>query len=159
MSPELGQIGNLISTWDSLHDYLAGLKRVELSMRRRLREFLPIVLIALMVQILAPVAACWAASIAASDPLHVAAICHDDGASTPTQSDYPADQPGRPGSHDGCCSLCNLAHSGAPVDPPQTTVAMSYLEPKPVAWVDRAPDVFGGRAGCHAQARAPPDLT
>jgi len=48
-------------------------------MRRRLRNFLPIVLMALAVQIFAPIGACWAASIAASDPLHAAAICHDDG--------------------------------------------------------------------------------
>ena len=48
-------------------------------MRRRLRKFLPIVLVALVVQILAPIAACWAASIATSDPLLGAAICHDDG--------------------------------------------------------------------------------
>ena len=61
-------------------------------MRRRLRNFLPIVLIALMVQILAPIAACWAASIAASDPLHAAIICQD-AAST----DGP-DRPGRSAS-------------------------------------------------------------
>ena len=42
---------------------------------RRLKNFLPIVLIALMVQIFAPIGACWAASIAASDPLAGAAIC------------------------------------------------------------------------------------
>ena len=39
------------------------------AMRRRLNNFLPIVLIALLVQIFAPIGACWAASIAASDPL------------------------------------------------------------------------------------------
>jgi len=38
-------------------------------MRKRLRNFLPIVLLALVVQIFAPIGACWAASIAASDPL------------------------------------------------------------------------------------------
>ena len=38
-------------------------------MRRRLKNFLPIVLFALAVQIFAPIGACWAASIAASDPL------------------------------------------------------------------------------------------
>ena len=43
-------------------------------MRRRLKNFLPIVLIALAVQIVAPIAACWAAGIAASDPLIVAAF-------------------------------------------------------------------------------------
>ena len=42
---------------------------------RRLKNFLPIVLIALAVQIFAPIGACWAASIAASDPLAGAVIC------------------------------------------------------------------------------------
>src|SRR5437879_1755707 len=72
-------------------------------MRRRLRKFLPIVLMAVMVQILAPVAACWAASIAGSDPLHAAAICHDDGGANSGQT-------GQPRAHDGCCSVCSVAH-------------------------------------------------
>jgi hypothetical protein len=38
-------------------------------MRSRLQKFLPVVLIALAVQVLAPIAACWAAAIAMSDPL------------------------------------------------------------------------------------------
>jgi len=54
-------------------------------MRRRLRKFFPIVLIALAVQIFAPIGACWAASIAASDPLHAAIICHGDTASAQGQ--------------------------------------------------------------------------
>ena len=55
-------------------------------MRRRLRKFLPVVLIALAVQIFAPIAACWAASIVASDPLGAAAICHDNAASSSGQN-------------------------------------------------------------------------
>ena len=43
-------------------------------MRRRLQKFLPIVLLALMVQILAPIGACWAAAVAVSDPLGSAVI-------------------------------------------------------------------------------------
>jgi hypothetical protein len=124
-------------------------------MRRRLRKFLPIVLIALTVQIFAPVAACWAAGVSASDPLHAAAICHDDGASNSTQTD----QTGQPRAHDGCCSVCSVAHTGAPVDTPQAAVATPYREPAGVVWLDRAPDLFGSRTGSHAQARAPPQLT
>jgi hypothetical protein len=126
-------------------------------MRRRLRKFLPIVLIALTVQILAPIAACWAASVAASDPLHAAVICHD-GASTPGQTS-PADQTGQPGAHDGCCSACSVAHAGAPVDPPQTAVATPYRDSAPVVWLDLALEPFGSRTGSQAQARAPPQLT
>jgi hypothetical protein len=123
-------------------------------MRRRLRKFLPIVLIALTVQIFAPIAACWAASIAASDPLHAAGICHD-GASTSGQGD----QSGQPRAHDGCCSFCSMTHAGAPVDATQTAVATPYLQPEQVLWLDFAPDLFSSRTGSHAQARAPPQLT
>jgi hypothetical protein len=124
-------------------------------MRRRLRRFLPIVLIALMVQIFAPIGACWAANIAASDPLHAAVICHDDAASTPGH----ADQTGHAGAHDGCCSVCSVVHTGAPVDTPRATVTTPYRQLERVVWLDRAPELFGSRTGSHAQARAPPQLT
>jgi len=58
-----------------------------LAMRRRLKNFLPIVLIALAVQIFAPIGACWAASIAASDPLSRAVICHGNAAAGSGQAD------------------------------------------------------------------------
>ncbi|MHB8269619.1 DUF2946 domain-containing protein [Bradyrhizobium sp.] len=121
-------------------------------MRRRLRKFLPIVLIAVLVQIFAPIGATWAAGIAASDPLH--AICHGDAASVPN----PSDQSGQPRSHD-CCSVCNVVHTGGPVDAPQATVAAPWRHAAGVAWLDIAPDLVGSRAGSNAQARAPPLLT
>jgi hypothetical protein len=123
-------------------------------MRRRLRKFFPIVLIALTVQIFAPIAACWAASVSASDPLHAAVICHG-AASTPGQPD-PADQTG---AHDGCCSACSLVHAGAPLDPSQMVVATPYRDSARVVWLDLAPERFGSRTGSQTQARAPPQLT
>jgi hypothetical protein len=126
-------------------------------MRRRLQNFLPVVLIALAVQILAPIGACWAASIAASNPLRTAAICHD-GAATDQSNNQP-DQTGQPRAHDGCCSVCSAAHAGVPVETPQTAVSMPHLQPERVLWLDRTPDLFGSRTGSHTQARAPPPLT
>jgi Protein of unknown function (DUF2946) len=126
-------------------------------MRRRLRNFLPVVLIALAVQILAPIGACWAASIAASDPLQAAAICHD-GAATQDQSNDQTDQTGQPRAHDGCCSVCSAADAGGLVETPQTAVSVPYLQPERVIWLDRTPDLLGSRTGSHAQARAPPPL-
>ena len=123
-------------------------------MRRRLRNFLPIVLLALMVQILAPIGACWAVSIAASDPLHAAIVCHDNGASTGQ-----AGGAGQTDAHDGCCSLCNVLHTGVPVDVPDTAIATLYRQSGHVVWRDSAPDLFGSRAGFHAQARAPPSIS
>jgi hypothetical protein len=123
-------------------------------MRRRLGKFLPIVLIAVLAQIFAPIGATWAAGIAASDPLHAAVICHGNAASVPN----PSDQSGQPRAHD-CCSVCNVVHTGAPVDAPQAAVAAPYRHAARLAWLDTAPDLFSSRAGSNAQARAPPPFS
>ncbi|HEX3170896.1 MAG TPA: DUF2946 family protein, partial [Burkholderiales bacterium] len=81
---------------------------------RRLKNFLPIVLIALAVQIFAPIGACWAAAIAASDPLAGAVICHGSAAPGAGQTDQTGHR-----AHDGCCSVCSVLQTGAPVDVPQ----------------------------------------
>jgi Protein of unknown function (DUF2946) len=121
-------------------------------MRRRLEKFLPIVLIALLMQIFAPVGATWAASIAASDPLQAVPICHGAATSIP---DQPA-QSGQPRAHEGCCSFCSTGHGGAPVDAPQAAAATPVRRVAAVLWPDTTPDLFSSRAGSHAQARAPP---
>jgi hypothetical protein len=123
-------------------------------MRRRLQRFLPIVLIALMVQIFAPIGATWAASIAASDPLHAAQICSGGMASSGQ-----TDQSDEHRAYEGCCSVCSVVHTGAPVDAPQIAVATPYRQSLRVVWLDSAPDLFGSRAGSHAQARAPPSIS
>ena len=122
-------------------------------MRRRLRKFLPIVLIALVVQIFAPIGATWAASITTSDPLHVGSICSGLAASGQ------ADQTGQHRAYDGCCSVCTVFHTGVSLHAPQATVATPYRQFLRVVWFERAPDLFGRRTGSHAQARAPPQLT
>ena len=123
-------------------------------MRRRLRNFLPIVLFALAVQILAPIGACFAASIAASDPLHAAALC-SGRADANGQTDPAAGHR----AHDGSCSICCVAHIGGSLDTPQATFATPYRQPERVVWLDSPPDLFGSRAGSHAQARAPPSIS
>ena len=122
---------------------------------RRLKNFLPIVLIALMVQIFAPIGACWAASIAASDPLAGAVICHgggDLGAGQADQTNHRA--------HDGCCSVCSVLQSGAPVDVPQVAASIAVdRDSTHVVWTEFTSDRFASRAGSHAQARAPPSIS
>lgn len=128
-------------------------------MRRRLRKFLPIVLIALMVQILAPIGACWAASIAASDPLAAAAICRDGVVSASGQADSSTDQTGGHHMHDGCCMACG-SHAPATIDtPPHTAVAVPYRHALRVVWHDAALTLPAFRSGAHAQARAPPAIS
>jgi hypothetical protein len=127
-----------------------------LVMRRRLKSFLPIILVALIVQIFAPIGATWAASIAASDPLGAAVICHGNAPPASGQTD----QTNGHRAHDGCCSVCSVLHTGAPVDAPQAAATIAVdRQPERVVWVAFTPDRFGSRAGSHAQARAPPQLT
>ena len=122
-------------------------------MRQRLKNFLPIVLIALMVQVFAPIGVCWADSIAASDPLAGAVICHGNG-------DAPAGGQGdqtSPRAHHGCCSVCSVLHTGAPVDAPRTSAIIGFhRQSAPAVWNEFKSDLFASRAGPHTQARAPP---
>ena len=123
-------------------------------MRRRLQKFLPIVLIALMVQVLAPIGACWAAAIAASDPLQ-AEICHTD-----LGQGGAGDQSGQHQAHDGACAICCAAHAGAALDTPQISAVAAPLRAAAlVVWHDRDHDLFRSRVGSNAQARAPPSLS
>src|ERR1700709_441304 len=124
-------------------------------MRARLTKFLAIVVWALVVQIFAPIGACWAASIAASDPLAVAVICHGNGDSP----NGPSDQTNHR-AHDGCCSVCSVLQTGAPVDVPQIAAAITLAPTVAhVVWSEFTPTRFASRAGSHAQARAPPTVS
>src|ERR1700761_6008354 len=128
-------------------------------MRWRLRKFLPIVLMALVVQILAPIAACWAAGVAASDPLATAIICHDGAAST-SDSGNQTDPSGSPHIHDGLCCLACGGHGGASLDaPPLPSIGVPYRHAQRVIWHKFAPEQLGARTGSFAQARAPPALS
>ena len=127
---------------------------------RRLKNFLPIVLIALAVQIFAPIGACWAASIAASDPVGAALICHGNAAAAVTQGSQDG-QTAPQGVHRGCCTLCGVVHAGAPVDVPQAATAILTFDRQATAvvWHELTLDPAGSRAGSPEQARAPPQLT
>jgi len=122
---------------------------------RWLKNFLPIVLVALMVQIFAPIGACWAASIAASDPLAGAVICHGNAPPGAGQTDQTSHR-----AHDGCCSVCSVLQTGAPVDVPQAVASIAVdRDPAHVVWTEFTPERFASRAGSHAQARAPPSIS
>ena len=124
-------------------------------MRRRLWKFLPVVLIALAVQVLAPIGACWAASIAASDPLHGSPICSGGAAVGADQTG----QTGQQNAHDGACSICCVAHASSSLDTPRAVLATLLRQPQRLVWLDAAPDGFGSRPGALPQARAPPSIS
>jgi hypothetical protein len=124
-------------------------------MRARLQKFLPIVLIAMAMQVGAPIAACWAAGLAAADQLQNAVICHDSDASVPGLND----QTGAPGAHAAACSICCLAQANASLDSPQATLAAPFRLAERVVRHDGTDRVVTSHGRSNAQARAPPRLT
>jgi hypothetical protein len=120
-------------------------------MRRRLERFIPIVLLAVLVQLMAPIGAFSAVAYAVSDSLAMASICSDmaaDGHRMP--SDAPTD-------HSGCCAFCAAGHGGvAVIDPPLPVFVSLQRQYQRVVWLE-AIDVFATvRVGSNTQARAPP---
>lgn len=122
-------------------------------MRARLQKFLPIVLLALVMQVLAPIAACWATGQAMADPLSAAVICH----SASELGGGPNDPTGAPTAHAGACALCCLAQANATLDsPPQVALATPFRHAERVVWLAADVSAIAAYKGSSAQARAPP---
>ena len=124
-------------------------------MRARLQKFLPLVLLALAMQVLAPIAACWAAGQTVADPLSAAVICHSaseqGGLNDPT---------GTPTAHSGACALCCLAQANASLDsPPHAALAIPYRHAERVVWHGVDASIVASPRGPSAQARAPPQFS
>jgi len=119
--------------------------------RQRLQIYLPVFLMALMIQIIAPIGVSWAAASRFSDPLAGAVICHPASG----QADGPSDQTGHH-AHDGACALCCLAHASAFLDTPKSAVAALHRSFSPVVWHDVAWEFRSSGIRKHARARAPP---
>lgn len=120
-------------------------------MRKRLGRFLPIVMLAVLVQLFAPIGIMRVSAAAIADPLAGTALCENlHGA--------------QPGDHDGdnphklcvCCPLCSLAHAVTPLDnPPVMHVAIQRAYQR-VVWLDAQPVPARSIFGSSQQARAPP---
>jgi hypothetical protein len=117
-----------------------------------MRNFLPIILIALVVQIFAPIGASWAAGRMLSDPLGTQAICANAAVGDPSQGD----QSGHQGHN--CCMLCCMSQTGGgtALDMPVTDLAVPFRSPRRIIWFEAARHLTVLRIGFHAQARAPP---
>lgn len=124
-------------------------------MRRRLEVFIPIVLLAVLVQLLAPIAAFRVVAYAANDPLYMASICTDMGSSSgaqtaPTPTLHPHE----------CCAFCGAGHAGAvAIDPPPLLFVTLQRQYQRISWLEAAEPMAAIRTGSNAQARAPPQLT
>ncbi|MCK1733236.1 DUF2946 domain-containing protein [Bradyrhizobium sp. 138] len=124
-------------------------------MHARLQKFLPLVLLALVMQVLAPIAACWATGLAVADPLSAGIICH-----SASDQSGPSDRSGAPPAHAGACALCCLAQANASLDSP-THAALPILirHAEPVVWHPADALAIGAYDGSSAQARAPPQFS
>ncbi|MCO5131118.1 MAG: DUF2946 family protein [Xanthobacteraceae bacterium] len=120
-------------------------------MQRRLGRFLPIVLLAMLVQILAPVGASWAFGTDVSDPLHLAGICSGapDAAGDAGQADPHQ-------TADACCTLCCVAQAATPAPDPQASFVKLQRDASAVVWRNPGPAARTWVVHAHARARAPP---
>lgn len=124
-------------------------------MRARLQRFLPLVLLALAMQVLTPIAACWSAGQAVADPLSAAVICHSTG-----EQGGLNDQTGTPTAHGAACALCCLAHAGASLDsPPQLAFSIPLRHAERVVWHAANLAAVAAHKGSNAQARGPPHFS
>jgi hypothetical protein len=123
---------------------------------RRLELFFPIVLLAVLVQLMAPIAAFRAAAYASTDPLYAASICAEmasfpDMQMAPNSSQH---------AHEDCCAFCGAGHSGtAALDPPAFVFVHLQRQYQLMSWLEATNLLPAGRVGSNAQARAPPQLT
>ena len=126
-------------------------------MRRRLELLLPIVLLAIMVQLMAPIAAFRAFAYAVNDPLSLASICAgmvasvDDGQAAPAGTQH---------DRGNCCAFCAAGHGGtAALEAPPVLFVSLQRQYQRVSWLEAADPMPAVRIGSNTQARAPPQLT
>jgi hypothetical protein len=121
-------------------------------MRRRLQKFFPVVLIALAMQILAPIAASWVTAFALSDPLGTSEICHAGGSpSGQTDQDQGTD-------HDSGCAICCVLQATGSLDTPRpvTLARTTYRNVVSVLTGYEAVLPRAVRIGSNSLARGPP---
>jgi hypothetical protein len=123
-------------------------------MRRRLGALIPIVLLAVLVQLIAPIAAFRVAANAVSDPLYFASICseiHGDSQTAPAKMEHDSGT---------CCAVCTAGLAGTPaVDPPPFVYVALQRQYQLLSWLEAADPMAAIRIGSNAQAPAPPSIS
>ena len=124
-------------------------------MRRRLEVIIPIVLLSIFVQLIAPIAAFRAVAYAASDPLYMASICSGMASAPDNSQTAPVET-----QHGDCCAFCGAGHGGgSAVEPPPLIFVSLQRQYQRLSWLQAADPMPALRVGSNAQARAPPLLT
>jgi len=125
-------------------------------MGRRLEVFIPIVMLAVLVQLMAPIAAFRVVAYATTDPLYLASICSGMTSASDAQTNPAGTQ-----HHQGdCCAYCVGSHGGAvTVDPPPLIFVSLQRQYQQISWLEATEAIPVFRVGSNTQARAPPPLT
>lgn len=106
-------------------------------------------------QVLAPIAACWATGRAVADPLSAGVICH-----SASEQGGLNDQTGNPIAHAGACALCCLAQANASLDSPtHAALSIPVRHAERVVWHPADGSAIAAHEGSSAQARAPPQFS
>ena len=125
-------------------------------MRRRLEAFIPIVMLAVLVQLMAPIAAFRVVAYATTDPLYLASLCSGMASASETPSDPASTQH----QHGDCCAFCVGSHGGAvAADPPPPIFVSLQRSYQQISWLEAAEAMPVFRVGSNAQARAPPSIS
>jgi hypothetical protein len=124
-------------------------------MRRRLEIFIPIVLLSIFVQLLAPIAAFRVVANAVTDPLYMASICTEmssgDAQTAPASTQH---------DHRDCCVFCAAGHGGSiAIGPPSLIFVSLQRLYQRVSWLESAEPMPTVRVGSNTQARAPPSIS
>jgi hypothetical protein len=125
-------------------------------MRLRLEVIIPIVLLSILVQTFAPIAAFRVVAYAVTDPFYSASICTDtessqDAQTAPVKTRH---------DHGDCCVLCAAGHGGSiAVEPPPLVFVSLQRHYQRLSWLETVDPLAPVRVGSNAQARAPPQLT
>lgn len=124
-------------------------------MRRRLEAFIPIVVLALLVQFMAPIAAFRAVAYAVSDPVYMSSICSE---MTSSADDHTV--PAKSGHDSKCCAFCaSGSGGGVSLEPPLPLFVTIQRQFQLLSWLEAADPMPALRVGSNTQARAPPQLT
>jgi len=117
-------------------------------MRKRLGRLVPIVMIAVLVQLFAPSAMMRVAAAALSCPLSGIVICA--GGHDGTTSDT------APAPHANCCPLCVLAHVAPPLNHPVAPYVAIQRIYQRVAWLESDTPFRHSGIDDRPHARGPP---
>ncbi len=124
--------------------------------RRKLGRYLPVALLAVLLQVLAPVAASamMAVTIAKADPFGGAVICHAETDAAPSNGDTDRTACGLD------CVMCCVLHAAAALDaPPAPFDAAPLRLTASIVWTARELRLVHLLARAQAQPRGPPFLS